>query len=42
MLKKNKFQLYSMAVLFAVASVLASGQVNLMTKATFGDWAEYT
>ena len=31
-----------MAAFFAAASVFAMSQVNLMTKAAFGDWAEYS
>jgi len=42
MSKKKNFQLYSVTALFAAASIFAMSQVNLMTKAAFGDWAEYS
>jgi hypothetical protein len=42
MLNKRKLELYAMIVLFAAASAFALSQVNLLTKAEFGDWAEYS
>jgi hypothetical protein len=42
MIKKRKLALYSPVVLFAAVSAFAVSQVNLLTKAAFGDWAEYS
>jgi len=42
MLKKRKFELYSLVILFAATLTFATAQVNLLTKASFGDWAEYS
>jgi hypothetical protein len=42
MLKKRKFELYSLVILFAATLTFATTQVNLLTKASFGDWAEYS
>jgi hypothetical protein len=42
MIKKRKLPLYSPVVLFAAVSAFAVSQVNLLTKAAFGDWAEYS
>jgi hypothetical protein len=42
MLKKRKLLLYSLIVFFAGASAFAMSQANLLTKASSGDWAEYS
>jgi hypothetical protein len=42
MLKKRKLALYFLVVLFAAVSAFAMSQVNLLTKAALGDWAEYS
>jgi hypothetical protein len=42
MIKKRKLALYSPVVLFAAVFAFAVSQVNLLTKAAFGDWAEYS
>ena len=48
MIKKRKIPLYSLvvlftaAIIFSAASASAKGQINLLAKATFGDWAEYS
>lgn len=42
MLKKRKLLLYSLIAFFAGASSFAMSQVNLLTKAASGDWAEYS
>jgi len=42
MLKKRKFELYALVILFATTSSFAMNQVNLLTKAALGDWAEYS
>ena len=48
MLKKGKIQVYLKvvfffaAIIFAVAFTFANDQGNLLTKAEFGDWAEYS
>jgi hypothetical protein len=48
MLKKREFQVYSTvvfffaAIIFTAAYAFARDQVNLLTKAEFGDWAAYS
>lgn len=42
MRKKRTFPSYFLIALFVTASAFAEGQVNLLTKADFGDWAEYS
>ena len=48
MIKKKKIPLYSQvtfftaAIIFSAASAFAMSQVNLLAKAAFGDWAEYS
>jgi len=42
MIKKKKLPSYSLVILFTAASAFGKDQINLLTKAAFGDWAEYS